>query len=161
MSWSLQLRNGDLATSGARLGQVTGGTKLVQDLRCALLERRGTDDMHPTFGSLIDGGRDEFGNEVDSIIGSSNWQRIAMRVEGEIRRICAEHQQRQVDRAQDDRLRFGESTLTNDELLVKVESVQMSQAQDTLWVSVVLSTGAGRTTTIDVPVISDAALATM
>jgi hypothetical protein len=143
MSWSLEINNGDLTTPGARLGQVAHGAKLVQDLRCALLERRGNDDMHPTFGSMIDGGRDEFGNEVQSIIGTHQWDFIAMRVEGEVRRICAEHQQRQLDRAKADRLTYGESTLGNDELLIRIGNFSMTQAQDRLLVQITLETGSG------------------
>src|SRR6476661_2816084 len=99
MSWSLALRNGDLAISGRSLGQTTGPSKLVQDLRCALLEPRGFDDLHPTFGSLIDGGQDEFGNQVAPLIGSTNWELAVLRIESEIRRIAADHQRRQLERA--------------------------------------------------------------
>lgn len=152
MSWSLQLRNGDLALNGTRLGQTTGAEKLVQDLRCALLERRGTDDAHPRFGSLLDGGRGDDGREVASIIGESDWDLIAMRVSGEIRRVAAEHQGRQIDRAKRDRLRYGQSTLINDELLADITSIDMIQAQDRLMVQVTLKTGESREITIDIPV---------
>lgn len=152
MSWSLQLRNGDLALGGTRFGQVTGSQKLIQDLRCALLEHRGHDDMHPLFGSMIDGGRNEAGIEVSSIIGTNDWERIAMRVEGEIRRIGAEHQQRQIERAKQDRYRYGESTLENSELLLSVQDVDMIQVQDTLLVKVILETGSGTQTNITIPI---------
>src|SRR3954464_5179233 len=132
MSWSLELRGGDLALGGTQLGTVIGPRKLVQDLRCALLEPRGLDDAHPTYGSLLDSGRDDNGVEVASVFGTNNWERIALRVEGEIRRIAALQQQTQLSRAQSDRHTYGTSTLTPDELLVRVSSVQMYQAQDTL-----------------------------
>jgi hypothetical protein len=152
MSWSLHLRNGDLALGGTRLGQVTGAQKLVQDLRCALLEPRGWDDAHPTYGSLLDGGRDDNGIEVASIVGTSNWERIALRVEGEIRRITALYQRMQLARAQQDRYTYGESTLSPDELLLNVTAVNMYQAQDTLLVRVTLQTGTGLATQIDIPI---------
>jgi hypothetical protein len=152
MSWSLQIRNGDLSVSGAKLGTVTGGSKLAQDLRCALLTERGSDDLHPTFGSLIDGGRNDAGDWVQSLIGSTDWELIAMRVEAEIRRICLDQQARQVFRAQQDRMVYGQSTLSNDELLLQVDSVQMFQAQDTMMVRVSIITGTGQKQTVDVAV---------
>lgn len=152
MTWSLRLQNGDLSTEGARLGQVTGGQKLVQDLRCALLERRGLDDLHPSFGSLIDGGVDEFGQETPSLIGSVDWERAVTRVEGEIRRIASDHQARQVARAENDRHRYGESTLSNSELLLSVRGVEMTQAQDKLMVRVGLETASGEQFSVDVPI---------
>lgn len=152
MSWSLELRNGDLTVGGARLGQATGPQKLVQDLRCALLEHRGHDEFHPEYGSLIDGGVDEYGVEAPSIIGQDDWSRVTMRVEAEIRRICLSHQQTQVLRAKADRVIYGESTLTNDEVLLAVESVEMQQAEDKLMVRVTLNTGDEQPVIIDVPV---------
>lgn len=158
MSWSLQLRNGDLALGGAQLGQVTGGAKLVQDLRCAILESRGMDDMHPLFGSLIDGGLDDYGVEQPSIIGTSDWDRIALRVDAEVRRICSEYQRQQLARAREDRYTYGESTLRSDELLLQVNSIQMVQAQDQLMVTVSITTGNGTEKTLDIPVSGEGVL---
>jgi hypothetical protein len=158
MSWSLKLRNGDLATGGARLGQVTGPEKLVQDFRCALLTHRGSNEYHLRFGSTIDGGTTDAGDEAVSIIGSTDWERIALRVEGEIRRIAAEYQEQQLARAQKDRYTYGESTLTASELLLEVSEVDMSQTQDALFVQITLTTGAGNTIPLNIPVTDQPAL---
>lgn len=152
MSWSLQLRNGDLALSGNRFGHVAGPQKLVQDLRCALLEPRGHDDLHPAFGSLIDGGIDEHGREVASIIGSSDWDRIRVDIKAEIQRVVMEHQRRQVTRSKLDRQTYGESTLSENELLISIAGIEMAQAQDRLMVRVGLNVGNGSVAQIDVPV---------
>lgn len=152
MSWSLQLRNGDLALSGVSLAQTTGAQKLVQDLRCALLEERGHDDAHPSFGSLIDGGIDEYGRYVTSLIGTNDWGRIRSDVQSEIRRITADHQTKQINRSTLDRRVYGESTLTAGELLISVASIDMTQAQDRLMVRVTLNTGRGTVETIDIPI---------
>lgn len=154
MSWSLQLRNGDLALGGTSFAQTTGGNKLVQDLRCALLEHRGHDDMHISFGSLLDGGMDDFGVQQPSLIGTNDWNRIALRVEAEIRRIAQDHQQKQLERARQDRYTYGESTLSGNELLLQVTDIQMMQAQDALMVSVHLVTGTGQAIVINTPVAS-------
>jgi hypothetical protein len=158
MSWSLKLRNGDLATGGARLGQVTGADKIVQDMRCALLTHRGSNEYHQRFGSIIDGGRTDAGDEAVSIIGSSDWERVALRVEGEIRRIAAEYQQQQLARAQKDRYTYGESTLSNSELLLEVTDVDMTQTQDALFVRVTLTTGAGDAIPLNIPVTNQPAV---
>lgn len=152
MSWSLQLRNGDLALSGNRFGHVDGTRKLVQDLRCTLLEPRGFDDAHPTFGSLIDGGIDEYGREVATIIGSSDWDRIRGEVRAEIQRVIMEHQRRQIQRSQQDRRTYGESTLSENELLISIAGISMAQAQDRLMVRVTLNVGNGTVTEINIPI---------
>lgn len=152
MSWSLEIKNGDLALRGASLGQVTGGQKLVQDLRCAILESRGHDDHHPEFGSLIDGGTDESGQDVASVVASSNINYVTMRVQSEIRRIATAQQRRQLARSQADRYTYGSSTLDNGELLVNVAGIEMTQIQDTLLVRVNLQVGNGQTVSLNIPV---------
>jgi hypothetical protein len=155
MSWSLQIRNGDLALDGNRLGQVTGTQKLVQDLRCAILEPRGHDDMHPTFGSLIDGGYDDNGRYVESVIATTDWSRAALQIRSEIQRLASDHQRRQVSRSTSDRRTFGESTLGVGELLVDILDIDMVQAADDptkLIVTVTLQVGNGDSLTIDIPI---------
>jgi hypothetical protein len=155
MSWSLKLRNGDLVTDGAKLDQVTGASKLVQDLRCAILEKRGTDDLHRDFGSLIDGGYDDKGNWVDSTIGEIDIDFAVLQIESDLRRIMALHQQRQVARSKRDRQTYGQSTLDNDELLYSVEGIGFTQAQDKLMVNVLIQTGTGQQFNIAVPLQSN------
>lgn len=155
MSWSLKLRNGDLVTDGAKLDQVTGAAKLVQDLRCAILEKRGTDDLHRDFGSLIDGGYDDKGDWVDSTIGEIDIDFAVLQIESDLRRIMAMHQQKQVARSKRDRQTYGQSTLDNDELLYAVEGVDFTQAQDKLMVNVLIQTGTGQQFNIAVPLQSN------
>ena len=155
MSWSLKLRNGDLVTDGAKLDQVTGAAKLVQDLRCAILEKRGTDDLHRDFGSLIDGGYDDKGNWVDSTIGEIDIDFAVLQIESDLRRIMAMHQQKQVARSKRDRQTYGQSTLDNDEHLYAVEGVDFTQAQDKLMVNVLIQTGTGQQFNIAVPLQSN------
>src|SRR4051794_27221905 len=99
MSWSLELRGGDLAIGGASYGVVTNQAKLVQDLRCAILERMGTDPDHPGYGSLIDGGRLN-GVEQESVIATDDWDVAVLTVEGEIRRIVDLYQKMQIARSE-------------------------------------------------------------
>lgn len=151
MSISLQVTNGDLALSGTNLGTVQGFDKLVQDLRFAILTRMGSDPNHPDFGSIIDGGRLPDGTVVDSMLGGLDWSHAALSVEAEIRRICANYQRRQISRNQADSATFGKPTLTPDEVLVRIDNIRFTQAQDNLLVSVTLSTGAG-SSVLNVPI---------
>lgn len=150
MSWSLQLRAGDLVIGGARMGTVTDQSKLVQDLRCAILERMGTDEDHPWFGSLIDGGRLN-GVEQESLIATTDWDTAALAVEGEIRRIVDQYQKAQIVRTEQDRAIYGKPTLTSGELLMGVSNIQFFQAQDNLLCRVTLITGSDRNIQLNVP----------
>jgi hypothetical protein len=152
MSWSLALRNGDLALGGTQLATVTSSRKLVQDLRCALLEPMGTDDLHPSFGSLIDGGRKPDGTMVPSLIGSHNWRRAAIEVRAEINRIADEHRRRQLMRAREDQFTYGKPTLDPGELLIQITDLRMVQVQDSLVVNVTLKVGNGTTHEINIPI---------
>jgi hypothetical protein len=131
---------------------VTDHQKLVQDLRAALLEPQGTDDAHFNFGSVIDGGRRPDGTEVNSLLAGVNWDRIAMELESEIRRIGNDYQRQQINRAQSDRSVYGKSTLSNNELLFSISSIDMIQAQDALLCNITLQTGNEEEKTILLPI---------
>lgn len=150
MTWSLQLRGGDLVIDGTSFGTVSAQNKLVQDLRCAILERMGTDEDHPWFGSLIDGGRLN-GAEQPSIIATDDWDAAVLAVESEIRRLVDEYQKRQIVRTERDRTNYGKPTIVPGELLMGVGNIQFFQAQDNLLCRVTLITGADDEITVNVP----------
>lgn len=135
---------------GASLGIVTQQQKLVQDLRCAVLERMGTDQDHPWFGSLIDGGRLN-GVDQESLIGTDNWDTAVLEVESEIRRIVDQYQKQQILRSEQDRTTYGKPTLTPGEILMGLGDIQFFQAQDNLLCRVTLVTGADSDIQINVP----------
>jgi hypothetical protein len=135
---------------GSSLSTVTDQQKLVQDLRCAILERMGTDEDHPWFGSLIDGGRLN-GVEQASVIATDDWDSAVLAVEGEIRRIVDDYQKRQITRTERDRGTYGKPTLTPGELLMGISNIQFYQAQDNLLCRVTLITGADGEITVNVP----------
>lgn len=150
MSWSLQLHGGDLVIGGSSFGIVTDQNKLVQDLRCAILERMGTDEDHPWYGSLIDGGRLN-GVDQGSLLATDDWGTAVLVVEGEIRRIVDQHQKSQIVRNERDRSIYGKPTLTPGEVLMGIADIQFFQAQDNLLCRVTLITGADGKMTINVP----------
>lgn len=155
MSWSLLLRGGDLVIGGSSFGMATEQQKLVQDLRGAILERMGTDEDHPWFGSLIDGGRLN-GVEQESLIATDDWDYAVLAVEGEIRRIVDQYQKQQLARTEQDRTAYGKPTLTPGEILMGVSNIQFFQAQDNLLCRVTLVTGADAEIPLNVPLGSNA-----
>lgn len=141
MSWSLKLRNGDLALSGSSLETVSGAPKLVQDLRCWILERMGTDNLHPGFGSLFDGGVEPNGTVHTSVIGTFNEEIARLDIESDLRRILNEYQAKQVARLKVDRATYGKSTFSRGEVLVAVEGIEFTVALDTIYIVISLRTG--------------------
>lgn len=154
MTWSLQLRNGDLTLGNASYGTVTGERKLVQDLRAYVLEQMGTDDMHPEFGSLIDGGRLPDGTEVQGTIGKMNTELARVEVEAELRRLINAFQARQLQRAKDDRIVYGKTTLTKGEVLLGLSDMVFTRSGDALSVVLVLQTAADTSPEVSLTLIS-------
>lgn len=155
MSWSLQIHNGDFALNGSSLATVIGAPKLVQDLRCALAERMGDDDMHPTYGSLIDGGVTPAGQEVPSVIGTLNVQQAAATIQSEIQRIASAYQAQQLNRAKADQTTYNRVSLTPAEVLLSISNIQMTQQTDTILVTITLATAAGEDITVALPILTD------
>lgn len=156
MSWSLQVSNGDLVTSGAQLATVTRESKLVQDLRLWLLEKMGTDSLHPSHGSLIDGGTLPNGAQVEGVIGKTDIDLVMLEIRQEINRIAQEYQGRQLARARQDKLTLGRATLLAGEVLLDVTDISFRQSQDHLQVIVTLLTGSGGRVDLEVPLSSEA-----
>jgi hypothetical protein len=145
MTWSLQLRNGDLTLGNASYGRVTGEDKLVQDLRAYILERRGTDNAHPLFGSLLDGGVNTDGSLARGLIGRDNNAFLTLEIESELRRIISEYQARQLQRAKDDRVIYGKTTLTKGEVLLGITTLKVNAVADRLDITLGLETAKGTT----------------
>lgn len=140
MSESLRLRNGDLALNGRSFDVVSGGEKVMQDLRCALLTQLGSYENQP-----------EFGSSLDSFIGLANGRDTATLVQAEIQRICAAYQRQQISRNQADGVRFGRMTVTPSETLLAVDKMETVEIEDRLIIVITLKTGSGQVT-LNVPV---------
>jgi hypothetical protein len=145
MSWSLQIINGDLSFNGASMNIVQGGEKLVQDLACCVLEPMGTDDMHPTFGSTIGGGINPDGTYNPGVIGGPNDNAAGTFVNGEITRIAVQYQAQQSARFAGDVATYGKGTITADEALLSLGSVNSTANQNVMIVQADLETGTGST----------------
>lgn len=124
MSWSFEIVGGDLSPVSDKtgLGVVTGKKKTLQDLRHALTEAMGTDPMHPEYGSLIDGGRLPDGTVVESLVGSS--QSSVFRIEEEVSRVIQDFVSKQNMRIKSDIAGFGKTTVSDSEIIDRVDSIQ-------------------------------------
>ncbi len=149
MTWSLRIQNGDLTLGNASYGTVTGTKKLVQDLRCYLLERMGTDTAHPDYGSILNGGRLPDGTEVAGPIGKMNTTFVEAEVTSEIRRIVNQFQSEQLERARSDRQVYGKTTMVKGEVLLGVTDIIYEHNQDSLNVTLTLQTGSGDSPQLD------------
>ena len=145
MSWSLHVKNGDLNPSGpGGLAVVTGTQKVFQDLKHWLLEPRGTDAMHPEFGSSLDGGRNLDGTVIGTNIGEVMDRERVMDIEAEIRRILYAYMQQQVERIRRESIELrGKNTLTAGELVAAVERLDVLPIHDVVLARVYLRVQAG------------------
>lgn len=150
MSWSLLIQHGDLAVENNSLQQVTAEKKLVQDLRCHILERMGHDEIHPEFGSLIDGGVSQT-IEIESVIGRVDWAYVQLEVEADLRRIIAEHQAKQLARAKDDALTYSKTTLTAGEVVINIIDFTVTQSLDNMFIHIKLQTAANNVLQLSIP----------
>jgi hypothetical protein len=158
MSWSLQIRNGDLVTSGGRLGTVTRQEKMIQDLKNWIMECMGTDPSHPSYGSLFNGGTTPDGTQYSGVVGTENVRLAQIEIQKDIRRIIREYQGRQLARAKHDRFTYERATLTAGEVILDVPFIGFEQNLDNLIVTVVIQTGDGQEVSLGIPV-DDVALA--
>jgi len=154
MSWSLQIKTGDLNLSGpAGYAAVRGSQKLIQDLRNWLLERRGTDFLHPHYGSTLDGGMIR-GVSTDAVIGSSVTAEVLLDIETEIRRVLNAYQSQQAARMRRDIMRYGgRNTFDDNEILESVGAVTIRQVNDVVAVRITINTSSGRSISLVQPLV--------
>jgi hypothetical protein len=152
MSWSLSIDNGDLSLEGGSYVTCQGGQKLIQDMMCWTLEPIGNDPMHLDYGSVIDGGILPSGEVVPSPIGETDQNKVAQMVETEIQRIVGLYKTNQLARITADNTRYGRSTLTPDEVIQQIDSINITLFLDGIFVNVTLSTYAGQTLNLSLPI---------
>jgi hypothetical protein len=133
MSWSLRLTNGDLNLDGGDYAVVTGPEKLVQDLRCWILEPQGNDVMHPTYGSIM-----------EDVIGQYLSPEQMMNIEAEIRRVVMSYSAQQQDRRSRDAVVYGgKNTLSPGEICTGISKIVIQPVSDAAvcWVSITTANG--------------------
>lgn len=148
MSFSLEIKNGDLGLSGTSLGTVVNAAKLQQDLVCAILTPLGFEELHPEFGSILE---EDLINPETTVIGTRDFEHTAALVRSELLRICQNYQAQQIARNEDDAIKFGKPTLTPGEILLRVVSVNFQAAEDHLLCNLTLEVGTD-TLEVSIPV---------
>lgn len=153
MTWSFQVKNGDLNFAGpGGFATVTGQQKLIQDLKNWLLTPRGTDPLHPDFGAILDGGINPDGSDADPIIGDVITAATLVLIESEVRRVLGAYQQQQLDRLNREVILYsGKNTFSMGEVLVAITNVTCTQIGDTVLVSCSIQTGDGSSLTFSQP----------
>ena len=140
MTWSLKLRNGDLERSSNRLAKVTNETKMIQDLRIQFLTKMGIDDLHPEFGSLLDGGTTPDGIAHDTFIGTDDKENAKLLIQSELHRIINDYQQKQLVRAKRDKMVYGKATLTPSEVVLRVNAINVIEYLDAFNITIDITT---------------------
>lgn len=144
MSKSLSITSGDLSVTGRHYDTVSGKDKLMQDLRCALIEQVGTDPATPGFGSQFEG---------DTYIGQTYTEALAEEARIEVMSILQDYQVAQLTKIQTETITYnGKNTLSEGEVIDSIDSVDSVFSGDTLVIRVQLTTIAGDQVKIDVPV---------
>lgn len=153
MTYSLNIRGGDLSLGGpGGLSTITGTEKLIQDLKCWILEPMGTDPLHPDYGSMLDGGNVPGSGVQAGLIGTTLDNVALLKVEAEVKRILTLYQQQQINRIQIEQSIYnGKNTYTFGEVLFSIDSVIATQFKDTVIVNVSIRTANGQTLTFSQP----------
>lgn len=134
MSYSLAVRDGDLAREGSNLAVVWGIDKLKQDLQLWVAERYGGDRFHPELGSILQ-------DEIGSIISP----RTKAKVEDEVMRVLDNYQ-----RVQMYGFKRNPRLYSMSELLEAIDNVAVNISFDTVSVAVSVRSAARTTTRITV-----------
>lgn len=148
MSFSLEIRNGDIGLSGTSFGTVVDAAKLQQDIVCAILTPLGFEGLHPEFGSTLE---ENMINPSTTILGTKDFSHAAAVVRSELLRICQNYQAQQIARNEDDAIKFGKPTLTPGEILLRVISLDFVSSEDHLMCKLALEIGAD-TLELNIPV---------
>lgn len=127
--YTLQLRNGDFVLGSGGFQTITGASKVVQDLRCALVEPVGNDRFHPGYGSLL---QDFIGEPLDEI--------LAFSVQQEVARVVQNYSAVQRDQIEADVLSGLASRYNSADVIANLSDIKSTLVGDRLYVQVALTT---------------------
>jgi hypothetical protein len=142
MSYSLDIQSGDFTLSGpGGLSTVSGRDKLIQDLRCWMLEQIGNDPMHPELGSALDGGVLPDGTIIETTIGNIITKKAMLDLENEVRRVISQYQQQQLSKIRSEQMLYGGIYhLDPGEILLGIADVEVTQTGATLVARITIRT---------------------
>lgn len=152
MSESLKIQNGDLVVGSRSFQLVTAGDKLGQDLKLIILEKIGIDPSTPNYGSTLDGGNIN-GVEILPFIGRTISDQTVLEIQSEVVNVIQQYQAMQFSKMQAEMLAYnGLTTLAKNEVIETLNSVKALVIGTQILVQVVLTTLAGTTLQVTVPV---------
>lgn len=134
MSFSLAIKDGDLAMLGSSLQVVSGTPKLEQDLSIWLRERYKSDRFHRNYGSVL-----------DAFIGSIISRSTQSEVRSEVLRVLSNYQALQYRRVKET-----PQLLSPEEILLEVLEVTTNVSYDTVSVAIRIRTAKQYETIINV-----------
>lgn len=123
------IRNGDFALGDGGFVTISGPSKLVQDLGCALREPIGTDRFHRLFGSTM-----------ESLVGGIIGPATAASIQSETERVIANYITVQQALLSRDALAGRMPRFDTGEVIKSVDSITVQQSFDSMIVTVVLTT---------------------
>ena len=126
---TLELHDGDLRIGTSRYATISGPRKVVQDLRCALLEPVGNDRFHPSYGS-----------QLEDFIGLPLSPDVAFLIQQEIARVVQNYAAVQRDQIQRDLLAGLRARYTAGDVLAELVDVKVEANFDTVSATVTLRT---------------------
>ena len=129
---ALALSNGDLVVGSQGHSMVTGSSKIRQDMALALGEPLGEDRFHTQWGSVL-----------PSYIGSPLTDDVEALVRAEVSRVLSNYIAVRDEYILEDRLTGSGSRFDSSDVVSSVDSISAKVDEDSIRVSVVLTTLAG------------------
>ena len=154
MTWSLAVSAGDFSLGGpGGFATVQDSAKLLQDLRHWLLEPRGTDPSNPDYGSSLDGGLLPDGSYEDTGLGNEISDETLLNLEAEIQRVLLAYQAQQQARLASETISLqGKNSFGVNELLTRIENIDITQVNTMVVVTVTIQTSSGDILTVTQPI---------
>ncbi len=121
------VRNGDFVLSGRSFDEVSGGTKVMQDITSALREPVGSDRFHLLWGSTL-----------PLFVGEPASQGVAVLVKSEVERVISNYMLIQQTLLRQDQLANRRLRFSAGEVISQIESVSIEQDADRMTVRVTL-----------------------
>jgi phage baseplate assembly protein W len=140
MTWSLQLKGGDIVKGrGNALATLTGSEKVQQDLTHWILTNLGSDPFNPGYGSVIDYDSDTIVSaQVEGEVIYVPESKLDL-VVGEVDRVVGRYQARQLSRIEQESVLYnGRHTFSAGEIITDYD-IEYEQVLDTLYVDINLS----------------------
>jgi hypothetical protein len=128
-----QLVNGDIVIGSQGYAEVSGTSKVTQDVSIATMEPYGCDRFHPLWGSLF-----------YNFIGTASTDASVQLIQNEATRIIQNYITTQNNILLSTQIQGQPSTFTNDDVVASITSINVAQTQMTFTVAINLQTASAQ-----------------